>query len=86
MLTDTDTTAQATPTKARRRCTAPQPLHAAQLDDALLTLTTASAVSGVSQATLYRKAAEGELKLVKIGKRCTRIRSSDLRAFMASLG
>lgn len=76
--------ARTTDPKAPRRCTNPQPLHAAQLDEALLTLKTASAVSGVSASTLYRKAADGELKLVKIGKRCTRIRSSDLRAWLAA--
>lgn len=69
-----------------RRTPHPQPLHAAQLEDALLNLKTASAVAGLSQATLYRMAAAGRLKLVKMGARCTRIRSSDLRAFMASLG
>lgn len=71
---------------AIRRSTKPQPLHASQLEDALLTLKTASATAGLSQATLYRLAAAGRLKLVKMGARCTRIRSSDLRAFMASLG
>ncbi|MFM2059404.1 MAG: hypothetical protein RLY71_3789 [Pseudomonadota bacterium] len=64
----------------------PQPLQVAQLADALLTIKTASAVSGLSPATLYRKAAAGELKLVKIGARCTRIRAADLRAFMAAQG
>lgn len=63
-----------------------QPLLVAQLADALLTIKTASAVSGLSPATLYRKAAAGELKLVKIGARCTRIRAADLRAFMAAQG
>jgi len=79
------TAEKATTTKSRSRAI-PQPLHAAQLEDALLNLKTASAVAGLSQATLYRMAAAGRLKLVKLGARCTRIRSSDLRAFMASLG
>ncbi|MFM2059405.1 MAG: hypothetical protein RLY71_3790 [Pseudomonadota bacterium] len=66
------------------RYACPQPLHAAQLADALLTIKTASAVCGLSPATLYRKAAAGELRLVRMGKRCTRIRAADLRAFMAA--
>lgn len=70
----------------KRRIAKPQPLHVAQLEDALLTLKTASSTAGLSQATLYRMAAAGRLKMVKIGARCTRIRAADLRAFMASLG
>lgn len=80
--------AQPTPiTEAQRhRCTNPQPLHVAELNDALLTLKTASATSGLSQSTLYRLAAEGRLKMVKLGNRCTRIRVSELKRFMNTLG
>lgn len=63
-----------------------QPLHVAQIEAALLTLRTATAVSGMSVSTLYRQAAAGRLKMVKVGTRCTRIRAADLRAFMAALG
>ncbi len=70
----------------RNRCTNPQPLTAAELVDSLLTMKTVSATTGLSASTLYRMAADGRLKLTKIGARCTRVRSSDLRAFMASLG
>lgn len=69
----------------RPRCTTHQPLEVAALDDALLTLRTVSATAGLSQSTLYRLAADGRLKLTKIGARCTRIRASELRRFMASL-
>ncbi len=75
-------TTQVAPVK---RLTTSQPLQAAELDDALLTLRTASATAGLSQSTLYRLAADGRLKLTKIGARCTRIRASELRRFMASL-
>lgn len=63
-----------------------QPLHAAQIADALLTLRTASAVAGLSEATLYRKAKTDPTfpPLVKMGARCTRIRAGALTAWLAS--
>lgn len=68
----------------RKRCTKPQSLHAAQIADALLTLRTASAVTGRSEATLYRlvKSDPTFPRLVKRGKRCTRIRAGDLTAWL----
>ena len=68
----------------RRRCTNPQPLHAAQVADALLTMRTSAAVSGLSEATLYRKAATDPNfpKLIRLGTRCTRIRAGDLAAWL----
>lgn len=74
------------PKTPRHRGTNPQPLAVAELNDALLTLKTASATSGLSQSTLYRLAAEGRLKMVKLGNRCTRIRVSELKRFMNTLG
>jgi prophage regulatory protein len=72
------------PTKTTQRI--PQPLHAAQIPDALLKLDTAAAVGGMSIATIYRKAATDPTfpKLVKLGTRCTRIRAGDLTAWLAS--
>lgn len=69
-----------------KRNTNPQPLHAAQIADALLTMRTAAAVSGLSEATLYRKAASDAAfpKLVKLGARCTRIRAGDLTAWLTA--
>jgi len=63
-----------------------QPLHVAQIADALLKLGTASAIAGLSQSTLYRKAATDPTfpKLVKLGNRCTRIRAGDLTAWLAA--
>lgn len=68
-----------------RRGTNPQPLHAAQVADALLTIKTAVALSGLSAATLYRKAATDPTfpKLVKMGPRCTRVSAGDLTAWLA---
>lgn len=68
-----------------RRGGRPQPLHAAQIADALLTIKTASAVAGLAPATIYRKAASDPTfpKLIKMGTRCTRIRAGDLTAWLA---
>lgn len=69
---------QATPDHAKH--SKPQPLHAAQIADALLKMSTAAAVAGQSEATLYRKAKSDPTfpRLIKMGKRCTRIRAGDL--------
>lgn len=64
----------------------PQPLSVIELPDALLRLDTLAQAAGVSVPTLYRMAAAGKLELVKIGKRCTRVRSSVARSFIAALG
>lgn len=73
-------------TTRRRRGIALQPLNAALLPDALLTLKTASAVSGLSEATIYRKAASDPTfpRLVKMGSRCTRIRAGSLTTWLAA--
>jgi len=64
----------------------PQPLEAVLIPDALLTLRTVGAVAGISAATIYRKAASDPSfpRLLKSGKRCTRIRAGDLTAWLAS--
>lgn len=79
---------QAVPTEARTPAAKPnpQPLHAAQIAEALLKMKTSSSVSGMSIPTLYRAAKDGRLKLIKVGTRCTRIRAADLQAYLASLG
>ncbi len=78
------TETQATQADKPARNTKPQPLHAAQIAEALLKLSTAAQISGVSESTLYRKAAADPSfpKLIKMGKRCTRIQAG---AFMAWL-
>lgn len=66
----------------------PQPLHAAQISDALLTIRTASAVAGLSSATIYRRAANDPTfpKLIRLSARCTRIRAGELTAWLAAQG
>ena len=84
MQADPPRTAQAT--KPKRGAINPQPLHAAQIADALLKIKTAAVLVDVSEATIYRRAATDPTfpKLVKLGKRCTRIRAGDLTAWMAA--
>ena len=71
---------------SRPRKSIMQPLHAALIADALLKMRTASAVAGLSEATLYRKAAADPTfpKLIRFGARCTRIRAGDLTAWLAA--
>lgn len=62
-----------------------QPLQAAQIAEALLTLRTASAIAGLSIATLYRRAKDDPSfpRLIRMGARCTRIRAADLTAWLS---
>jgi len=64
----------------------PQPLAAATDPDALLNMRTASALSGLSESSLYRAAKDGRLKLLRLSARCTRVRAGELRRFLTSLG
>ena len=86
--TSTPRATDAKPAPKRMRCTLPQPLEALNLDGALLRLDVLVKASGLSKATLYRKASTGEggLTLVKIGKRCTRVRSEVAREFIKNIG
>ena len=70
----------------RRNKRNPQPLHVLQLQDALLKMQTVTQATGLSSATIYRKVAAGELAIVRMGKRCTRFRASDVRAFIQAQG
>ena len=63
-----------------------QPLEAARIPGALLDLRTVSAVAGLSQASIYRLVAKGELPLIRLGARCSRVRSDDLQAWLARQG
>jgi prophage regulatory protein len=75
------------PAKAdARRVSAPQPLHAAQIADALLKLQTVQALTGLSKTTLYAKAAAGELTPIRLGKRCTRWKAGDVTAWLQAQG
>lgn len=64
----------------------PQSLHALQLEYALLRIETVEQATGLSRTTLYRRVAAGELPIVKMGKRCSRFRASDVRAFIQAQG
>ncbi len=59
-----------------------QSLDVIQLADALLKMQTVIQTTGLSAATIYRKVAAGELKIVKMGARCTRFHAADVRAFI----
>lgn len=62
-----------------------QKLEVVHVDDALLKLSTASQIAGISEPTIYRRAASDPTfpKLVRLGARCTRIRAGDLRRWLA---
>lgn len=74
--------------KPRRGIGPQQPLEAAAVPSALLTIPTAGAIGGISSATIYRKAASDPSfpKLVRIGKRCTRIRAGEWLAWLDAQG
>jgi prophage regulatory protein len=62
---------------------AQQPLHAAQVDDALLKCRTVQALTGLSEATIYRKVAAGLFpEPIRLGARCTRWRAGDVTAWL----
>jgi len=64
-----------------------QPLHALQLPDALLKMQTVTQAAGISPATIYRGVAAGTFpQPVRMGKRCTRWRSADVRAWIQAQG
>ena len=59
-----------------------QPLHAVQIQDALLNLRTLRALSGLGKTTIYGLIKSGELKSIKLGARCTRFRAGDVQAWL----
>lgn len=67
-----------------RKASIPQPLHAAQIADALLKLETVGTLCGLSIPTLYRRAKTDPTfpPLIRLGSRATRIRARDLKAWM----
>jgi prophage regulatory protein len=73
-------------TSAERCIRNVQPLDALQLPDALLQIQVVVRATGLSVTTIYRKVAAGELAIVKMGKRCTRFRAADVRAFIHAQG
>ena len=62
-----------------------QPLHAAQVAEALLRLRTVEAITGLSRSTIYAKLKAGEfVEPVRLGARCTRFRAGDVQAWLAA--
>ena len=71
--------------KTRPRVREPQPIEAVNLPDALLKKATVCAVVGLSGSTIDRKTASGEFPAsIKLGARCTRWRSGDVRKWLAA--
>lgn len=70
-------------TKPRTRI--PQPLHVLQVNEALLKLQTLRDLCGLGKTSLYAKIAAGELQVVRLGKRCTRVRASEAQRFLQAL-
>lgn len=65
-----------------------QPLDVIHVDDALLKLATVSAVTGLSRTTIYTRMSANPPtfpEAIRQGKRCTRWRAGDIRAFLQSL-
>ncbi|MCY1206633.1 Prophage CP4-57 regulatory protein (AlpA) [compost metagenome] len=71
--------------RPKRGTVNPQPLHAAQIAEALLTIRTVSALTAISPATIYRKVAARAFPLpVRLGNRCTRWRAGDVTAWLSA--
>lgn len=65
-----------------------QPLEVIHVDDALLKVTTVSAVTGLSRTTIYTRMSATPPtfpQAIRQGKRCTRWRAGDIKAFLQSL-
>lgn len=74
------------PQRARQAPHKPQPLEAAQYENALLRISTAAAFIGCGVSSLYDKAKSDPTfpRLIKFGTRCTRIRAGDLNEWVKS--
>lgn len=73
-------------TRTKRVSNNLQPLEAVAVPDALLKLKTVAALSGLGRTSLYSRINAGELAVVRLGKRCTRVRASEAQRFLQSLG
>ncbi|MDC8772331.1 helix-turn-helix transcriptional regulator [Roseateles albus] len=86
MKPKTPKSAQQAPSDDKRLGLA-QTLDALQLPDALLKIQTVTQATGLSASTLYRLIAAGKLaEPIRMGKRCTRFRAADVRAFIQAQG
>lgn len=74
---------QISPGNPQRAGFKPQPLAAAQIDEALLTIKTVSAITALSSPTIYRRLATGDFpKPIRLSTRCTRWRAGDVRDWL----
>ena len=80
-----DVTQAGTEPVKKLRTRAQQPLHAAQVAEALLRLRTVEAITGLSRSTIYAKLkARQFVEPVRLGARCTRWRAGDVQAWLAA--
>lgn len=80
-----DVTHPATAPERKARNRRQQPIHAAQVADALLKLATVEAVTGLSRSTIYARLARNEFpQPVRLSARCTRFRAGDVQAWLAA--
>ena len=84
-VTETPNPAHSTTARPARKDPA-QPLHVAQLADALLKMQTVTALTGLSSSSVYRLVAAGELTPIRRGTRCTRFRAGDITAWLRAQG
>lgn len=71
----------------KQRKVSSQPLHAAQVAEALLRLKTVEAITGLCRSTIYAKIKSGQfVEPVRLGARCTRFRAGDVQAWLAAQG
>ena len=72
-------------TKARERIA--QPLHAAQVPDALLKIATVQALTGLGKTTLYALVSRQQFpQPIRRGMRCTRWRAGDVVTWLQAQG
>ncbi|MBH9552873.1 helix-turn-helix transcriptional regulator [Inhella gelatinilytica] len=64
----------------------PQPLHAAQIADALLKLPTVQALTGLGKTSVYARIKTGEFKPIHLSKRAVRFRASEIQAWLQAQG
>lgn len=79
------TRSDSVPTAANRGRTE-QPLHAAQIHDALLKLRTVQALTGLGKTSIYERIKTGEFKPIRLGSRCLRFRAGDVQAWLQAQG
>jgi excisionase family DNA binding protein len=72
--------------ESKRKAPSEQPLHAAQIAEALLKLRTVQALTGLGKTSIYARIKAGEFKPVRLGTRCTRFRAADVQAWLQAQG